>query len=258
MKILFIGDVVGAPGRRMLKSVVGQYRREGKVQAVVANAENAAAGAGITPAIADEIFASGVDCITLGVHVWDQKEIPPYLDRDRRIVRPLNLPSECPGRGWVTIPTDLGPLHVVSLLGRVFMDMPIDSPFKSIDALLAGPLPRNGITLVDFHAEATSEKVCMGWYLDGKVSAVVGSHTHVQTSDGRVFPNGTGYITDLGMTGAFDSVIGMKPEEPVSRFLGNPPGRLESAYGPSRVEGAVFEIDTESGKCLSVEAIRIA
>ena len=256
MKILFVGDIVGAPGRRILKAVVVRYRTEGGVQAVIVNAENAAAGSGITPALADEIFACGVDGITLGDHVWDQKDIPRYLDRERRIVRPLNLSSECPGKGWTTLPTEHGPLHIVSLLGRVFMDFPIEPPFKAIDDLLAGPLPRNGITLVDFHAEATSEKVCMGWYLDGRVAAVVGTHTHVQTSDARVLPQGTAYITDLGMTGPRDSIIGRDIAPVTQRFTTSLPARFEVASGPAVIEGALITINRATGKATSITSFR--
>ena len=256
MKILFIGDVVGAPGRRILKSMVARVRHEGTVHAIIVNGENAAAGNGITSTLADEMFDYGIDAMTLGDHVWDQKEVGSYLDKERRIVRPLNLPRGCPGRGWTSVPTEFGPLHIVSLLGRVFMDYPYESPFAAMDDLLAGPLPRNGITLVDFHAEATSEKICMGWYLDGRVSAVVGTHTHVQTSDARILPQGTAYITDLGMTGPRDSVIGRDVVPVTQRFTTSIPARFEVAGGPAVIEGALITLNRTTGKATSIASFR--
>jgi hypothetical protein len=255
MKILFVGDVVGSPGRRILKTVVARLRLAGDVHAVVVNAENAAAGSGITATLADEIYGYGVDVLTLGDHVWDQKDIPSYLERDRRTVRPANLPPGCPGRGWTTVQTEQGPLTVVSLLGRVFMN-PCDCPFRAADELLKGPLPRSGVVLVDFHAEATSEKICMGWYLDGRISAVLGTHTHVQTSDARILPKGTAYLTDLGMTGPRDSVIGREIAPVTQRFVTGMPARFEVAGGPAVLEGALLDIDRTTGRAVSIRLIR--
>lgn len=255
MKVLFVGDVVGSPGRRILKSVISRLKQAGEVHAVVVNAENAAAGNGITSALADELFGYGADLLTLGDHVWDQKDLPSYLERERRAVRPANLPPGVPGRGWAIVQTDHGPLTVVSLLGRVFMD-PCDCPFRAIDDLLKGPIPRNGIVAVDFHAEATSEKICMGWYLDGRVSAVVGTHTHVQTSDARILPQGTAYLTDLGMTGPRDSVIGRDIAPVTQRFVTGVPARFEVASGPAVLEGAVVDIDRTTGRAVSIRLVR--
>ncbi len=255
MKILFVGDVVGSPGRRVLKTVVSRLKLAGEVHAVVVNAENAAAGNGITAALVDELFGYGVDVLTLGDHVWDQKDAGACLERERRAIRPANLPPGCPGRGWTTVQTDLGPLTVVSLLGRVFMN-PCDCPFRTVDDLLKGPVPRSGVVLVDFHAEATSEKICMGWYLDGRVSAVVGTHTHVQTSDARVLPKGTAYLTDLGMTGPRDSVIGREVAPVTQRFLSGMPVRFEVAKGPAVLEGALLDIDRTTFRAVSIRPFR--
>ncbi|MCL1856334.1 MAG: TIGR00282 family metallophosphoesterase [Kiritimatiellaeota bacterium] len=257
MNILCVGDVVGAPGRRILKAAIPRLRQEHRLQAVIVNAENAASGSGITPALAEEIFKYGVDAITLGDHVWDQKEFPPYLNRGHPIVRPANLHASVPGRGWCTVPTEYAPIHVVSLLGRIFMDPPCDNPFAAIDALLQGPLPRNGIVLVDFHAEATSEKVCMGWYLDGRVAAIVGTHTHVQTSDARVLPKGTAYLTDLGMTGPRDSVIGRDIAPVTRRFVTGMPSRFEVPSTSAVLEGALIDIDHLTGKARAITPLRL-
>lgn len=255
MKILVVGDVVGSPGRRILKSVIERYRLENRVHAVVVNAENAAAGNGITAALADEILGYGADVITLGDHVWDQRDIGAYLEREHRVIRPANLPAGVPGHGWVTVQTDMGPLIVMALLGRVFMN-PCDCPFRAADELLQGPMPRTGVILTDFHAEATSEKICMGWYLDGRVSAVFGTHTHVQTSDARILPGGTAYITDLGMTGPRDSVLGRDIAPVTQRFVKGIPARFEIAKGPAVLEGVLLEVDRESGRAISITPLR--
>ena len=193
MRILCIGDVVGSPGRRIFKAKVKELKDSGAVHAVIVNAENAAAGKGITDAIAEELFAAGADLITLGDHTWDQKTSYALIDKDKRIVRPANMPDGCLGKGWTTIQTSLGAVTIISLMGRTFMN-PADCPFKKVDELIERTIPRGSVVLVDFHAEATSEKICMGWHLDGKVAAVFGTHTHVQTSDAKILPKGTGYI----------------------------------------------------------------
>ncbi len=255
MKILCIGDIVGSPGRRIFKTVVPQLRKEGGIAAVIVNAENAAGGKGITAQIATELFDAGADAITLGDHVWDQKDTPALLERERRIVRPANLPMGCPGRGWTVFPTEIGDVVLMSLLGRVFMN-PTDCPFTKADALIGGPLPRNGIIICDFHAEATSEKICMGWHLDGRISALFGTHTHVQTSDAKVLPQGTGYITDVGMTGPVNSVIG-REIEPVSRkFITGMPSFFSVANGPAVMEGCLFDIDRVSRRAKSATCVR--
>jgi metallophosphoesterase (TIGR00282 family) len=194
--------------------------------------------------------------ITLGNHTWDRKEIIPYIEDSRYVLRPANYAPQNPGRGWGVFDTVFGDVCVINLIGRCHMDFGTENPFFEADKILKQTTAK--ITLVDLHAEATSEKQAMGFYLDGRVSSVWGTHTHVQTSDARVLPGGTGYITDLGMTGPVNSIIGIKPEQSISRFLGNPPQRYEAAAGPSCIEGAVFEIDTDTGRCLSVKPIRIS
>lgn len=255
MRILIVGDIVGSPGRRIFKTGVKRLRAAHGLHAVIANAENAAAGSGITEALAAELFEAGADVLTLGDHVWDQKGADAFLARERRLVRPANMPEECPGNGWTTVQTALGPLTVISLLGRVFLP-PADCPFRCIDALLKR-IPRGGPVVVDFHAEATSEKIAMGWHLDGRVSAVVGSHTHVQTSDERLLPGGTAYITDLGMTGPRDSVIGREIAPVLRKFVTGMPSRFEVAKGPAVLEGAVIEADRATGKACAIARVRL-
>lgn len=257
MKVLCVGDVVGEPGRRVFKSVVAGLRTSGEVNAVVVNAENAAGGRGCTAAIAEELYAAGADAITLGDHTWDQKETAAWISSDRRVVRPANYPSSCPGRAWTLVQTPVGRLVVACALGRVFMN-PVDDPFAALDALLSGPVPRDVPVVVDIHAEATSEKICLGRHLDGRVSAVFGTHTHVQTADATVLPGGTGYLTDLGMTGPVDSVIGREIAAVERKFITGMPQKYEIAKGPAALCGAIFDIDPDSRRCRSVSAVRYA
>ncbi len=255
VNILAVGDVAGSAGldilSRQLRKIIKMYN----IAFTVVNGENASIS-GITPAQADQIFAAGADVVTLGNHTWNRREIIPYLDDSRYILRPANYAPQNPGRGWGVFDTSFGDVCVISLIGRCNMNFGTENPFFEADRILKNNT--EGITLVDFHAEATSEKLAMAYYLDGRVSALWGTHTHIQTSDACVFPKGTGYITDLGMTGAVDSVIGIKPEQSVSMFLGNPPQRYEAATGAAKIECAVFEIDTDSGLCVGVEALRIS
>jgi len=255
MKILCIGDIVGSPGRRVFKTEVTRLRQEGAVDAVIVNAENAAGGRGITANIARELFDAGADAITLGDHVWDQKETPGLLEQEKRMTRPANLPSVCPGRGWTRVSTPLGEIVVMNLMGRVFMQ-PAPCPFEKADELLNGPIPRNAIIICDFHAEATSEKIAMGWHLDGRVAAVFGTHTHVQTSDAKVLPKGTGYITDLGMTGPINSVIGREVEPVMRKFTTGMPSFFTVASGQSVMEGCLFDIDRKTLRAKSAKAVR--
>lgn len=257
MKVLCVGDVVGEPGRRVFKAVVPAMRAAGEVHAVVVNAENAAGGRGCTAAIAEELYAAGADAITLGDHVWDQKETPSWVAADKRVARPANFPGSCPGRGWALVQTPVGRLAVASVLGRVFMN-PVDDPFAAVDALLAGPVPRDVPVFVDVHAEATSEKICFGWHLDGRVAGVFGTHTHVQTADATVLPGGTGYITDLGMTGPVRSVIGREIAPVEKKFLTGMPQKFDVAKGPAALCGAVFDVDPATRRCRSVSAVRVA
>ena len=255
MRILMIGDVVGGPGRRMLQQHLKAVRAERGLGAVVVNAENCAAGSGITEALAEEIFAAGADAITLGDHTWGQKEFAGQIGGIDRLVRPANYPPECPGRGWclVTMPTFR--FVVVNVQGRVFMH-PVDCPFKTMDRVLA-EIPKDVPVFVDFHAEATSEKITMGYYLDGRVTALAGTHTHVQTSDALVLPKGTAYLTDLGMTGPYISSIGRDLKPVTRKFITGMPSRFEVAEGPCVLEGALIEFDPAAKKAISIEPFRV-
>ena len=255
MRVLMIGDVVGGPGRRMLRHHLPALRTEKGLSAVVVNAENCAAGSGITAALAKEIFEAGADAITLGDHTWGQKEFAGQIGSIDRLVRPANFPQECPGVGWrvVTLPTCR--FAVLNLLGRVFMN-PADCPFKAADRALA-EMPKDVPVLVDFHAEATSEKITLGHYLDGRVAAVVGTHTHVQTSDTMILPKGTAYLSDLGMTGPYVSSIGRDLKAVTKRFVTGMPSRFEVAEGPCTLEGAIIDVDPVSRLASSIELLRI-
>lgn len=252
MKILWTGDIVGSPGRRIFKNVVHGLKNRGEVQAVICNAENAAAGSGITEALAKELFDAGADVLTLGDHVWNQKETAPFLSREKRVIRPANLPAACPGVGYTTVQTPLCPITVISVLGRVFMQ-PADCPFLTCDAILKKLPAGNGPVFVEIHAEATSEKIALGRYLDGRVTAVAGTHTHVPTNDAHLMPKGTAYITDLGMTGPVDSVIGRELAPVLQKFLTGMPSRFEVAKGVATLQGVIIDVDRASGRALSIE-----
>lgn len=255
MKLLMIGDVVGGGGRRMLTRCLRRVRSESGIDAVIVNGENAAAGSGITAALAKDIFEAGADAITLGDHTWGQKDFVSEIGRVNNLVRPANFPAECPGRGWcvVTLPTFR--FVVLNLHGRVFMNQ-VDCPFKAADRVLA-EIPRDLPVFVDFHCEATSEKITMGHYLDGRVTAMVGTHTHVQTSDARLLPNGTAYITDLGMTGPYISSIGRDLKPVTKKFITGIPARFVVAEGPCVLEGAVVTFDPRTKKASAIEPMRI-
>ena len=254
MKLLMLGDVVGSPGRRILRENLPRLRRELGVAAVVVNAENAAAGAGLTAPLAEEIFKAGADAITLGDHVWGQKEFAGAIGRFANVVRPANLPPEAPGRGWALVTTPICRFAVLNLLGRVFMG-PADCPFHAADAALRA-MPKDVPVFVDFHAEATSEKISLAHYLDGRVTAVVGTHTHVQTSDAVVLPGGTAFQTDLGMTGPWHSSIGRDFRPVLQKFLTGVPARFDVAEGPATLEGAVVTFDPATKKASAVAPFR--
>ena len=254
LRILAVGDVVGLPGLSYLSRHLRSLKQLYKIDFCVVNGENAN-GVGILPRQADLIFDAGADVITLGNHTWTRYELQPYLDQKRRILRPANYAPQCPGRGWGVFQTKLGPVCVINLLGKFTLDPNTDNPFLVVDDILEETDAK--IVLVDMHAEGTSEKRAMGYYLDGRVSAVWGTHTQVQTSDADVLPEGTGYLTDLGMTGPAQAVLGIAPEQSIGKFLGDPPRRYEAAMGACKLEGAIFDIDTETGKCRSVEAVRL-
>jgi metallophosphoesterase (TIGR00282 family) len=254
VNILAVGDVVGNTGLDFLKNHLRSFREMKGIGFAVVNGENANV-VGATPAQIEAILRAGADVVTLGNHTWVRWELQPFLNENLRVLRPLNFAPQCPGRGDMIFDTDFGPVRVVNLLGRYALDTNTDNPFTMVDALLADNQVR--IVLVDMHAEATSERRAMGFFLDGRVSCVWGTHTHVQTSDAQVLPRGTGYISDLGMTGAKNSVLGIDPEQSVHKFLGDPPRRYGQAAGPGKMECAVFTVDTETGACLKVEAMRI-
>lgn len=255
INILAIGDVVGQTGLAFLKEHLKPLQKLKGVSFTVVNGENANV-VGITPAQADAILAAGADVVTLGNHTWTRWELQPYLDEKARILRPANYAPQCPGRGDATFTTPFGPIRVINLLGRFSLDTNTDNPFPTVDALLAENQTR--MVLVDMHAEATSEKLAMAYYLDGRVSAIWGTHTHVPTADEEVFPKGTGYLTDLGMTGAVRSVLGIKPEQSVETFLGGLPGRYrEPEKSPGKMQGAIFTLDDATGLCVGVERIDV-
>ena len=253
-RVLAVGDVCGQPGLDMLERRLKDYKKEKNIHFTVVNGENANV-VGITPRQADQIFRAGADVITLGNHTWTRTELQPYLAERTKILRPANFGPQCPGRGIAVYSTGFGDVCVLNLMGRFTLDSNTDNPFVIADGYMEEI--KEKIILVDFHAEGTSEKRAMGYMLDGRASAVWGTHTHVQTSDACVLPKGTGYISDLGMTGAVHSVLGIDVEQSIGKFLGDPPRRYESGKGQSKLEGCIFEIDTESGKCLSAEGIRI-
>lgn len=253
-RLLAVGDVVGKPGLGFLAERLKKIREEKNIDFVVVNGENANM-VGITPAQADEIFKSGADAISLGNHTWIRWELKPYLEKEPRILRPANFAPQCPGRGFQVFDTRAGKLLLINLIGKFALDPNTDNPFVIVDSILG----RNEIRMVfvDFHAEATSEKLAMGYHLDGRVSAVWGTHTHVQTSDIRVLQNGTAYISDLGMTGAENGVLGVDKKQSIAKFFGDPPQRFNPAGGRAKLEGAIFEVDSETGACVSAEAVRI-
>ena len=259
IRIAMIGDIVGRPGRKILKEKLPWLIDEYHLDAVIANGENAAGGFGITPEIAEDLFQCGVDVITSGNHIWDQKKIEPYIEEQPRLLRPANYPVGNVGRGDVIISSKNMPdvkIGVISLSGRIFM-VPLDCPFQIVMPLIEKLQAETRVIIIDFHAEATSEKMAMAWYLDGRISALVGTHTHVQTADERLLPGGTAYITDLGMTGPMDSVIGMKGDRVISKFLTAMPNRFEVASGNIQLHGVLIEVDEEQGTAQRIARIKL-
>ena len=256
MIVMFIGDIVGSVGRRAVREILPELKEKYGPDVVIANAENAAAGRGITAKIAQELYDAGVHGITMGNHTWANKDIFEFIDRDPRIVRPANFAPGVPGRGAAIIRSGRHELGVINLIGRTYMD-PADDPFRTVAAILDGWKGAVKHVLVDFHAEATSEKISMGWFLDGKVSAVVGTHTHVQTRDERILPKGTAYITDTGMVGPLDGVLGMEKEAVIGRFLSQMPARFVVAEGSWQFNAVLLELDEVSGMAKSIKPIRI-
>jgi hypothetical protein len=257
MRVFFVGDIFGKPGRRLVQEKINGLIHEYRIDFCIANVENAAAGFGATPQIVEELLGCGIDLLTSGNHIWDKRAILPYLAEQPRLLRPLNYPKGVPGIGQFIGETNCGVrVGVINLQGRVFM-APIDCPFTTGLAAVEAMRKQTPIIVIDFHAEATSEKQAFGWYMDGLVSAVVGTHTHVQTADERVLPKGTAYITDLGMTGPHDSVIGSLQNLALERFLLQTPNRLEPATGNLRICGVVLEIEESTGRALSIQRLNL-
>jgi 2',3'-cyclic-nucleotide 2'-phosphodiesterase len=258
MHILFIGDIFGKPGREIARRAIPALVEQRDIDFVIANVENSAAGFGVTGDIADTILSYGVDVMTTGNHVWDKKEVLEYIPREPRLLRPANFPVGVPGRGSIVGRTRTGePVGVVNVMGRVFMS-PLDDPFavalREADALRA----KARVIFVDFHAEATSEKVAMGWHLDGRVTAVVGTHTHVQTADERILPKGTACLTDAGMTGPHDSIIGVQIEPALTRFVNGMPAKFEAATGPGRLNAVIVTADPRTGLATAIERLNLS
>lgn len=257
MDILFIGDVVGSPGREMIKTYLPKLKAKYRPMVTIINGENAAGGKGITEEIAKGFFEQGAQGITLGNHTWDKKDINSYLDQNSNIVRPANFPEGAPGSGYTIIKVNQYKVGIINLQGRTFLP-PLDCPFKKADQLIERIHNETPIIFVDFHAEATSEKEAMGWYLDGRVTAVVGTHTHVQTADERILPKKTAYMTDVGMTGPRDGILGMEKEAVLYRFLTAMPARFEvTKEGSSQLNAVLISIDPQTGQAKKIKRIRI-
>lgn len=256
MNLLFIGDIVGSPGRDAVGKLLPELKKEYSLDFSIANAENAAGGSGITLKVAQELFAAGLDVLTSGDHIWKKKEIFEFINQEERILRPLNFPLGVAGRGFGLFKAKNGiGVGVININGRVFMEA-LECPFRTARAAQEELSKEAKIIIVDMHAEATSEKVALGWYLDGKVSAVLGTHTHIQTADEKILPNGTAYITDVGMTGPYDSVIGRRVEDVLERFLTSVPVRFEVADGNVQLHAVVLDIDEKTGKASSILRIQ--
>jgi metallophosphoesterase (TIGR00282 family) len=255
LNIVFIGDVVGKSGRKTVASLLPQIKKDHKADFVIANAENCAGGFGLNQRSLEEMKAAGVDFFTTGNHVWDRKEGVGLLDTMDNIIRPGNYPGDSPGRGACVVQRNGVSVAIANVQGRVFMP-PLDCPFRWIDSCLNGPSGKADVVIVDVHGEATSEKIAMGWYLDGRASLVLGTHTHVPTRDGRILPGGTGYVTDVGMTGSYDGVLGVKKDAVITRFLNQRPTRFEVATTNLRCDYVVAQIDEHTGKTLFLDHLQ--
>ncbi len=256
LRILFLGDVFGEPGRRAITDLLPDLKERLRADFVIINGENAAAGRGLTPRLCIGLLRAGATVVTLGDHCWDQNELIPYMATEPRLLRPLNFPPGSPGQGSIVLDTDKGKVAVVNAMGRTFTNPPTENPFLALDAEVAALRLETPIIFLDFHAEATSEKIAMGRFLDGRVSAVVGTHTHVQTADETIFPGGTAYLTDAGMCGPTESIIGSDIPPVLRRFVTSLPSRFTVATGPALLCGALIEIDPLTGRALSIVRIR--
>jgi 2',3'-cyclic-nucleotide 2'-phosphodiesterase len=258
MRILILGDVVGRPGRRAVREIVPGLIKTEEIELAIANAENAAGGMGVDIKSAGELFGAGIHVLTSGNHIWKKKEIYSFLDEQSYLLRPANYPSGAPGRGWCEWENQKGlKALVVNVQGRVFMPNHVDDPFRSVDVILREHGHYSPVVIVDMHAEATSEKNAMGWYLDGRASVVYGTHTHIQTADERILPNGTGYITDVGMCGPLDSVIGMQKETVINGFISQLPRKFEVAQGNVVLQGVILDVDPVDGKAREIRRLRV-
>lgn len=258
MKIFFIGDIVGKPGRRVVRERLPGLKSKLKIDFVIANVENAAGGFGITRSVAEELFSLGIDVFTSGNHIWDKKEAITYITKENRLLRPANYPGDVPGFGSIVMNTPSGEkVAVLNISGRVFMQ-PLECPFKTAKKEILVLKEEAKVIIVDFHAEATSEKSAIGWYLDGEVSAVIGTHTHVQTADEKILPKGTAFITDVGMTGPVNSIIGVNKEQIITKFLTNIPTRFETARGETMLSGVLLDINSKTGMAKKIQRIQIA
>lgn len=256
LRILFLGDVMGDPGRKAVSALLPVLKEELQADFVIVNGENSAGGRGITPKIAISLMRAGAAVITTGDHIWDQKELVPWLAEEPRLLRPINYPAGTPGQGSIVLETKKGRVGVINVQGRTFMKMTLDNPFTAMQQAVEEMRQETPIIFVDMHSETTSEKVSLAWFLDGTVSAIVGTHTHVQTADERILPNGTAFLTDAGMCGPRDSCIGMEVQAAIDRFLTHMPSRHQIAKGPVLVCGALIEVDTATGKALSIQRIQ--
>lgn len=258
MKLLFVGDVVGKTGRMALKALLPKLTEKYKIDMVVVNGENIAGGFGLTESLVLELFSLGVHVVTTGNHVWDKKDFVRHIAKDNRVLRPLNYPPGVPGYGSIILTLKGGPkVAVVNVSGRVFM-YPLDCPFRTTMAEIENISRETNIIIVDFHAEATSEKIAFGYYFDGRVSAVLGTHTHVQTADEKILPGGSAYITDVGMTGPVNSIIGVEPDQVIRRFLTSMPTKFDVAHGESVFSGVVVEIENDTGRATAIRRLQIS
>ncbi|MEY5009335.1 MAG: hypothetical protein RLZZ253_474 [Verrucomicrobiota bacterium] len=255
LRILFLGDIIGEPGRRAVVESIEYFKRECEVDFVIVNGENSAAGRGITPKISIDLLRAGVAVITTGDHIWDQREITGYLPTEPRLLRPLNYPPGTPGAGSVVLPTAKGKVAVVNVQGRTFMQPPLENPFLAMEAEVARLREETPVIFVDVHAETTSEKIAMGRFLDGQVSAVVGTHTHTQTADEQIFPGGTAFLCDAGMCGPVESCLGREIAPIIQRFLTGRPVSFPVAGGPVKLHGAIVDVDETSGRALRIERV---
>jgi hypothetical protein len=254
MRVLFIGDIVGKPGRRAVREFLPSLISKLKIDLTIANCENAAGGFGITEKVAQELFSYGIEIMTSGNHIWDKKEAVGYIEKEDRILRPLNYPPSVPGRGSIILSVNGLKVAVLNLSGRVFMHH-MDCPFRRVDEELEKLKDKASIVLIDFHGEATSEKIAFGYYVDGRVSAVIGTHTHVQTADEQILPGGTAYITDVGMTGPVHSVIGVEVKDIIEKFITQMPKKFNTAKGEAMFSGVIMEIDPASAKAKSIKRL---